>query len=92
MTDVAKRLAVVIEKHLSPDPDVIIRHTVLEGHPTAVLVEDSKRADFLVVGSRRHGAFAGIMIGSVSEGCVTHSACPIVVAHHRVRPLDRVTE
>ena len=48
-------------------PDVEIDRTVMEGHAATVLLEAAKDADLLVVGSRGHGAIAGILIGSVSE-------------------------
>jgi nucleotide-binding universal stress UspA family protein len=44
-----------------------------------VLVAASKGADLLVVGSRGHGEFAGMMIGSVSEHCATNAHCPVLV-------------
>jgi nucleotide-binding universal stress UspA family protein len=49
------------------------------GHPAAVLVEESRQADLLVVGHRGHGAFTGMLVGSVSMHCVTSAACPVVV-------------
>jgi nucleotide-binding universal stress UspA family protein len=49
------------------------------GHPVEVLVNASSNADLLVVGSRGHGAFHGMLVGSVSIGCVTHAHCPVVV-------------
>jgi nucleotide-binding universal stress UspA family protein len=49
------------------------------GHPAVVLVEESQHADLLVVGRRGHGAFIGMLAGSVSIHCVTHAACPVVV-------------
>jgi nucleotide-binding universal stress UspA family protein len=49
------------------------------GHAAQVLVEASKQADLLVVGSRGHRAFAGMMIGSVSLHCVAGASCPVVV-------------
>jgi nucleotide-binding universal stress UspA family protein len=49
------------------------------GHPAEVLVEESQRADLLVVGNRGHGKFTGMLAGSVSMHCVTHAACPVVV-------------
>jgi nucleotide-binding universal stress UspA family protein len=49
------------------------------GHPAQVLIDQSDGADLLVVGSRGHGAFTGMMVGSVSIHCVTHAHCPVVV-------------
>jgi nucleotide-binding universal stress UspA family protein len=60
-------------------PDLDIRIRVVEGHPAPVLVEASRGADLLVVGSRGHGEFAGMLLGSVSEHCVTNAHCPVVV-------------
>jgi nucleotide-binding universal stress UspA family protein len=60
-------------------PEVTIRPTIVEGHPAPVLVEESQGADLLVVGSRGHGEFAGMLLGSVSEHCVTNAHCPVLV-------------
>jgi nucleotide-binding universal stress UspA family protein len=49
------------------------------GHPAEVLIGESKAADLLVVGHRGHGAFTGMLVGSVSIHCVTHASCPVVV-------------
>jgi len=49
------------------------------GHPSPVLVDESKDADLLVVGNRGHGSFTGMLVGSVSIHCVTNAACPVVV-------------
>jgi nucleotide-binding universal stress UspA family protein len=64
-------------------PDVDIHTTVVEGHPAPVLVDASRSADLLVVGSRGHGEFAGMLLGSVSEHCVTNAHCPVVVVRDR---------
>jgi nucleotide-binding universal stress UspA family protein len=53
------------------------------GHPAAVLVDESQEADLLVVGHRGHGAFTGMLVGSVSMHCVTNAACPVVVVRGR---------
>ena len=52
---------------------------VIEGHPGDVLVEASRHGGLLVVASRGHRAFAGVMLGSVSQHCATHAFCPVVV-------------
>jgi nucleotide-binding universal stress UspA family protein len=56
-----------------------VTQTVVEGHPAIVLLEAAVGADLLVIGSRGHGAFAGMVLGSVSEHCVAHASCPVVV-------------
>lgn len=60
-------------------PHVAISSTVVEGHPAPLLVRASHGADLLVVGSRGHGEFIGMLIGSTSEHCVANAACPVVV-------------
>ena len=74
-----KALQSTIEEVLGSDPKVAVRSTVAEGHAPLVLLEAAHDADLLVVGSRGHGEFAGMLIGSVSEYCVTHAHCPVVV-------------
>jgi nucleotide-binding universal stress UspA family protein len=49
------------------------------GHPAQVLIDASKDADLLVVGSRGHGSWTGMLVGSVSIHCVTGAHCPVVV-------------
>ena len=44
-----------------------------------VLEALSETADLIVVGSHGHGEFVGVLLGSVSEHCVTHCNCPVVV-------------
>ena len=47
--------------------------------PAAVLEALSETADLVVVGSHGHGEFAGMLLGSVSEHCITRCHCPVVV-------------
>ncbi len=64
-------------------PRVSFETRVIEGPPAPTLVEASHAAELLVVGSRGHGAFAGMLLGSVSDHCVAHAHCPVLV--HRPR-------
>ena len=58
---------------------IAVTPLVVQGYPAPSLLEAAHGADLLVVGSRGHGAFAGMLLGSVGEHCVTHAACPVVV-------------
>lgn len=53
---------------------------VVAGYPAAVLIEASKGAALLIVGTRGHGGFASLLLGSVSVKCVEHATCPVLVA------------
>ena len=77
--DARKVLDGVLKAVQSAHPDVAFHSFVVESHPAPALVEASRGADLLVVGSRGHGEFAGMLLGSVSEHCVTNAHCPVLV-------------
>jgi nucleotide-binding universal stress UspA family protein len=62
-----------------PEPGVEIERRVIQGSAGGVLVDESRDADLLVVGSRGHGGFAQLLLGSVSQQCAHHSECPVVI-------------
>jgi nucleotide-binding universal stress UspA family protein len=62
---------------------VRLEQRVVEGIPGAVLVDESRDADLLVVGSRGHGGFAQLLLGSVSQQCAQHAACPVVIVRSK---------
>jgi nucleotide-binding universal stress UspA family protein len=67
-----------------PQTDTVeIERRVVEGRAAAVLVDESRGAELLVVGSRGHGGFAGLLLGSVSQQCAHHAACPVVIVPRR---------
>jgi nucleotide-binding universal stress UspA family protein len=82
--DAQRMLADIVASVAGEFPTVTVRTRSVEGHPSEVLVEASRHAVLLVVGSRGHGAFAGAVLGSVSQHCVAHAASPVLVhRHHR---------
>jgi nucleotide-binding universal stress UspA family protein len=68
-----------IEEAVVGSPATEIRRVVAEGNPARMLVAASENASLLVVGSRGHGDLAGLLLGSVSQYCVGHADCPVVV-------------
>jgi nucleotide-binding universal stress UspA family protein len=65
--------------HVVVPDDVPTVWDVLQGHAAWKLIDVSKDAELLVVGSRGHGGFVGALLGSVSQHVVTHAACAVVV-------------
>jgi len=61
------------------DPDVEVSGRVVEGNPAVALVEASRDADLVAVGSRGHGGFTGMMLGSVSHQTIHRAHCPVLV-------------
>jgi nucleotide-binding universal stress UspA family protein len=62
--------------------DTEITQLVVHGHPAGVLTAASAEADLLVVGSRGHGGFVGMLLGSISEYVIAHAECPVLVVRH----------
>jgi nucleotide-binding universal stress UspA family protein len=62
-----------------PKPAVPLETLVAEGDPTASVVEASKGADLLVLGIRGRSPFAGLLLGSVSQGAAANAHCPVVL-------------
>lgn len=56
-----------------------VRASVHQGQAADALLEHAASADLLVVGSRGHGGFVGLLLGSVSAQCAHHAPCPLVI-------------
>jgi nucleotide-binding universal stress UspA family protein len=62
---------------------VEITGRTVQGNPASALVEASREAELVAVGSRGHGGFTGMMLGSVSAQTVRHAHCPVLVFRER---------
>ncbi|SFB00654.1 Nucleotide-binding universal stress protein, UspA family [Amycolatopsis marina] len=71
----AERLAGWQERH----PDVRVRRVVERDKPRHQLLELSRGAQLLVVGSRGRGGFRGMLMGSTSQALLHHAECPVMV-------------
>ena len=61
------------------DPPILVRPQAKEGNAAEVLIDLSEDAELLVVGSRGHGGFAGLVLGSVGQHVAAHAKCTVVV-------------
>jgi nucleotide-binding universal stress UspA family protein len=69
-------------------PKVDVELHAVEGAAAEVLVDESRDAELLVVGSRGLGGFSGLLLGSVSQQCAHHAACPVVIVRAPSEKLD----
>jgi nucleotide-binding universal stress UspA family protein len=61
------------------DAPIDLRPVLIEEYATKALLGASDGSLLLVVGSRGRGGFEGLLLGSVSQHCISHASCPVVV-------------
>ncbi len=71
----AERLAGLRASH----PDLAVRRLVVRDRPARALVDESRGAQLVVVGSRGRGGLRGLLLGSVSQQLLHHAHCPVAV-------------
>lgn len=69
-------------RHLVDDA-VEVTSALLDGVPSKALVDESRRCALLVLGSRGHGGFANLLLGSTSVDVTARAECPVVVVPDR---------
>lgn len=68
-------VAVVKDRH----PDLDVHWRFYDGSPAGVLSEVTRTASVVTVGTRGHGGFTGLLMGSVSQSVLNRSASPVLV-------------
>jgi nucleotide-binding universal stress UspA family protein len=86
--DMEKVLQEAVRAAFGDEPPAGLELQVREGGAARVLLEACEGATMLVVGSRGHGGFAGLLLGSVSAGVAEHASCPVLIIHGE-RPAPR---
>ena len=60
-------------------PRVACEGKAIQGQPASVLLKEAEQAHMIVVGSRGHGGFSSLLLGSVSQQVVHDAPCPVMV-------------
>jgi nucleotide-binding universal stress UspA family protein len=81
--DIEKLLEDAATAAFGADRPAHLTMTVLQGVPARTLIRYSAGAEMLVLGSRGHGGFTGLLVGSVSSACVAHATCPVLIVHNK---------
>ena len=72
--------------HQERYPGVKVEHRVVHGNTREALIEASRSAQLVVVGTRGRGGFAGLLLGSVSQALLHHAHCPVAVVRGTLAP------
>jgi nucleotide-binding universal stress UspA family protein len=83
--DAADLVETMVRETAADAADVEIRPLTVEDKPVNALLDAAERNDaqMIVVGSRGHGGFVALLIGSTSDQVARHATCPVVI--HRQR-------
>jgi len=83
--DAADLVETMVRETAADAADVEVRPLTVEDKPVKALLDAAERNDaqMIVVGSRGHGGFVALLIGSTSDQVARHATCPVVI--HRQR-------
>lgn len=87
--DAAETLDASVKEAFGGEPPEGLMRRVVAGSAARSLIELSASVEMLVLGSRGHGGFMGLLLGSVSATCAEHAHCPVLIVHDRARSEPR---
>lgn len=70
-------------------PEIEVSHAIIEGNPSQALIDYSRKAKLIVLGSRGLGGIKGMVLGSVSAAVASHAFSPVVVTREDTDDIDR---
>lgn len=76
-----KMLTATVDDVFGPDRPAGLQTTLIHGHAVEQILKQAEGASLIVIGSRGHGGFAGLMLGSVSMKCAAAAKCPVLIVH-----------
>jgi nucleotide-binding universal stress UspA family protein len=74
-----ERLDEDVKSVLGQPPGGDVMTIAVQGHAAKILLQQAEEADMLVIGTRGHGGFAGLILGSVGLHAATHAEVPVLV-------------
>ena len=78
----APSVAEMMAPWMTKYPDVQVQLRAVQGfNPSEELIDASREAGLVVVGSRGRGGFSGLLLGSVGRDLTGHAHCPVAVVH-----------
>ncbi|MBL7487687.1 universal stress protein [Frankia sp. AgB1.9] len=81
-----------VKQGLAGAPDVTVDTVVSPDSAVRALTREAREAQLLVVGTRGHGGFARLLLGSVSHQCVLHAASDVAVVRPEKVPVRSETD
>lgn len=85
-TDTDKVLHQAVDEVFGADRPRGLELVVEQAQAAAALLRHGVGASMVIVGSRGHGGFAGLLLGSVSSSVAEHATCPVLVVHQDQDP------
>lgn len=79
--DIEKELTAAVDEVFGPDRPAGVSVRAVEGGAAHALLDASRGALMVIVGSRGIGGFMGLLLGSVSQHVAEHASCPVLVVH-----------